>query len=190
MQRRILLVDNNDSFTYNLVELLRQFDTPFQLSFSHQLSSVDVDKFSHILLSPGPDVPMAYPQMFELLRNYQRHKSILGVCLGHQTIAQFFGASLYNLGRVRHGEVGALRQVEENRLFSHLPTTFNIGLYHSWAVSAVNFPEVLKITALCQDDVVMAFEHRQLPIYAVQFHPESFITEYGKEILANWLASV
>ena len=147
-----------------------------------------VEQFSHIMISPGPDVPRAYPQLFAMLERYHQTKSILGVCLGHQTICEFFGGELYNLGNVRHGQQRPLLQQLPNPLFNDLPERFNIGLYHSWAIlqkSLENTPLVL--TSTCDQDVLMAFKHQHLPIYGVQFHPESFITEYGEQILRNWL---
>ena len=112
----------------------------------------------------------------------------MGVCLGHQTIAEFFGGELYNLAEVRHGQQRPLSQLEENPLFDGLPKSFNIGLYHSWAISQNSLEKTqLVATSICDQAVLMAFKHANLPIYGVQFHPESFITEHGKAMLRNWL---
>ncbi|QDJ12398.1 anthranilate synthase component II [Mergibacter septicus] len=188
---KLLVVDNNDSFTYNLVELLRQLQQELGLEITvcpvGELNLAEVDRYTHILLSPGADVPMAYPQMFSLLADYHQTKSILGVCLGHQTLCQFFGGHLYNLGQVRHGRNGRLQQLAPSPLFTGLPSDFEIGLYHSWAISQQDFPQALEITALCNQGIIMAVQHRQYPLYGVQFHPESFITQQGKALLKNWL---
>ena len=185
----LLIIDNHDSFTFNLVDLLRKMQVESTVVSVEDLDLDAVEQFSHIMISPGPDVPRAYPQLFAMLERYHKTKSILGVCLGHQTICEFFGGELYNLGNVRHGQQRPLLQQLSNPLFKDLPERFNIGLYHSWAIlqkSLENTP--LVATSTCDQNVLMAFKHRQLPIYGVQFHPESFITDYGEEILRNWLA--
>lgn len=185
--KHLLIVNNHDSFTYNLVDLIRRLHVKFHVVDVEQLDLDKVEKFSHILISPGPDVPSAYPQLFALLEQYHRTKVILGVCLGHQTLCHFFGASLYNLTDVRHGYARQLNVRSTSPLFLRLPATFRIGLYHSWAVSKTDFPTELEITATCEDEIIMAFQHRTLPIYGVQFHPESYISEYGEQILQNFL---
>ncbi|QLD32503.1 anthranilate synthase component II [Mannheimia varigena] len=189
MQKKLLIIDNHDSFTFNLVDLLRKINVPAEVVLVEDLNLDEVENFSHILISPGPDVPRAYPQTFAMLERYHQTKSILGVCLGHQTICEFFGGTLYNLENVRHGQQRTLTQIEPNPIFNDLPKQFQVGLYHSWGIlqnSLENTP--LVATAICEQNVLMAFKHKDLPIFGVQFHPESFITEYGKEMLENWLA--
>ncbi|WP_101775689.1 anthranilate synthase component II [Pasteurella oralis] len=185
--KRLLIINNQDSFTYNLVDLIRRLAVPFDVVNVQELVLVKIETFSHILISPGPDVPRAYPQLFEMLARYHQSKSILGVCLGHQTLCEFFGGELYNLDKVRHGRIQRLKVCSNAGLFVGLPTEFQIGLYHSWAIKAQDFPTALEITAHCAEDVVMAFQHKSLPIYGVQFHPESFMTEHGEQLLRNWL---
>lgn len=187
MQKRLLLIDNQDSFTYNLVDLIRRLEVPFEVISVENLPQFDLDKFSHLIISPGPDVPSAYPQTFAMLEKYYTRKAILGVCLGHQTLCEFFGGSLYNLKEVRHGQVKRLKVRSNSSLFCYLPKEFNVGLYHSWAVNPSDFPAELTISATCSDEIIMAFEHKTLPIFGVQFHPESYISEYGLEILQNFL---
>ncbi|HBO38943.1 MAG TPA: anthranilate synthase component II [Pasteurellaceae bacterium] len=187
METRLLIINNHDSFTYNLVDLIRGLNVPFEIINVENLRPESVEMFSHILISPGPDTPQAYPQLFAMLEKYHQQKNILGVCLGHQTLCQVFGAELYNLPTVRHGQVKQLNVRSNSRLFYGLPEKFTIGLYHSWAVSAKNFPDELEITATCEDGIVMAFQHKERPIFGVQFHPESYISQYGKQILANFL---
>lgn len=188
MSKRLLIINNHDSFTYNLVDLVRRLNVPFEVVNVENTDLTVVEAFSHLLISPGPDTPSAYPPLFEMLEKYYRRKAILGVCLGHQTISQFFGATLYNLPDVRHGQAKRLKVRSNSRLFSHLPTEFQIGLYHSWAVSSVHFPSELEVTAVCGDNIIMAFQHKNLPIYGVQFHPESYISEFGERILHNFLS--
>lgn len=185
----LLIIDNHDSFTFNLVDLLRKIGVPMKVVLVEELDLDEVENFSHILISPGPDVPRAYPQTFAMLERYHQTKSILGVCLGHQTLCEFFGGELYNLNQVRHGQQRPLIQQQENPLFVGLPEQFQIGLYHSWAIAADSLKNSpLVATAHCDQKVLMAFKHQTLPIFGVQFHPESFITEYGEQILRNWLA--
>ncbi|MCW9698676.1 MULTISPECIES: anthranilate synthase component II [unclassified Avibacterium] len=187
MNTNLLIINNHDSFTYNLVDLIRQFDVPFSVQNVEHLSLDEVENFSHILISPGPDVPRAYPQLFAMLERYQHSKSILGVCLGHQTLCEFFGATLYNLAQVRHGQAKQIKVRSNSGLFLGLPSQFQIGLYHSWAVSKQNFPPELDITATCEEGIIMAMQHRHLPIFGVQFHPESYISAQGKRLIENWL---
>lgn len=183
----LLLIDNQDSFTYNLVDLLRKLNQPFRVVPSEQVHLDMVQQAQHILISPGPDIPPAYPHLFTILQQVYQQKSILGVCLGHQILCEFFGGKLYNLAQVRHGLQQTIEIIQPSLLFQGLPSEFNVGLYHSWAATPVDFPKELIITAQDKQQVVMAMQHRELPIYGVQFHPESFMSEYGVEILRNWL---
>lgn len=190
----LLVINNHDSFTYNLVDLLRRINNvAMTVCDTEKVNLHAVEQFSHILISPGPDIPTAYPQLFEILKNYHQKKSILGVCLGHQALCQFFGGKLYNLPHIRHGRSAVLNQImiqnqsKKPLLFKNLPQSFKIGLYHSWAVDQHSLPTCLQTIATDQDGTIMAIQHRTLPIYGVQFHPESFISEYGEQILRNWL---
>lgn len=184
----LLLIDNHDSFTFNLVDLLRKIGVETTVVSVEALDLEAVEAFSHIMISPGPDVPSAYPQLFAMLERYHQHKSIFGVCLGHQTLCEFFGGELYNLEQVRHGQQRPLTQLQPNPLLEGLPNPFNIGLYHSWAISPDSLKNTpLVPTAVCDQGVLMAVKHTHLRLYGVQFHPESFITEGGEQILKNWL---
>lgn len=186
---KLLIINNHDSFTFNLVELIRRLDVPFDVINVEDLKPNTAAPYSHILISPGPDVPRAYPQLFEMLARFATQKSILGVCLGHQTLCEFFGGQLYHLPAPRHGQQRRAKVRADSPLFLNMPKEFEIGLYHSWAIAAENLPEALQITALCDEQVVMAFQHRTLPIYGVQFHPESYMSQYGERILRNWITS-
>ncbi len=184
----VLIIDNNDSFTFNLVDLFRQLNVTVDVISVKDLNLEMVDKYSHILISPGPDLPKSYPFLFEMLKRYATKKTILGVCLGHQVLGEFFGGKLFNLEDVRHGEQRVITKIKPSVIFNNFPLTFNVGLYHSWAIlqkSLINTP--LCVTAVCEDNIVMAIEHQSLPIYGVQFHPESFMTDSGIKILQNWL---
>lgn len=188
-QIKLLIIDNHDSFTFNLVDLIRKIGVNTTVISVEMLDLDEVADFSHILISPGPDVPRAYPQTFAMLECYHQSKSILGVCLGHQTLCEFFGAELYNLADVRHGQQRPLRYLTPSPIFADIPNHSQIGLYHSWAIaqdSLQNTP--LVATAICDQNVLMAMQHRHLPIFGVQFHPESFLSEYGEQMLRNWLA--
>ena len=185
--KKILVINNHDSFTYNLVDLIRQLQVRFDVVSIEDLSLDCVEGYTHILISPGPDVPSTYPQLFAMLERFYQTKSILGVCLGHQTLCEFFGGELYNLPRVRHGLKRRLNVLLNSGLFLGLPAEFEIGLYHSWAVQTESIPETLEITAVCDDGIVMAIQHKNLPIFSVQFHPESYMSEFGEKMLQNWL---
>ncbi|MDO4626729.1 MAG: anthranilate synthase component II [Pasteurellaceae bacterium] len=187
MSAKLLIINNYDSFTYNLVDLVRQLDCDFDVVNVDQFSLEQVQDYSHLLISPGPDTPDSYPQLFDMLRKFYQEKAILGVCLGHQALCQFFGAKLYNLPTVRHGQQGWLRPRSKNPLFLGLPEISRVGLYHSWAVSEQQFPTELWVTARDDEGIIMAIAHKTLPIFGVQFHPESYMSEQGKQILINFL---
>ena len=185
---KLLIINNHDSFTFNLVDLIRKLNLPYDVLNVEDLKESTAENYTHILISPGPDVPRAYPQLFSMLEKYYQQKFILGVCLGHQTLCEFFGGTLYNLQKVRHGQKRILKVRSNSPLFFSLPSEFNIGLYHSLGVQEEDFPCSLEITAFCDEGVVMAMQHKFLPIYGVQFHPESYMSDFGEQILRNWLA--
>ncbi|WP_181306532.1 aminodeoxychorismate/anthranilate synthase component II [Rufibacter sp. XAAS-G3-1] len=187
---KILVLDNYDSFTYNLVQLLRELGYGKQLEVfrNDQISLEEVEKYDVILLSPGPGVPSEAGIMPALLQKYAPTKRIMGVCLGHQAIAEAFGAELSNLKEVFHGVSSTMRVVNTNEpMFKQLPTTFSVARYHSWTVVPESVPAALKITAVDETGEVMAIRHSQYDVCGVQFHPESILTEFGKEMLNNWL---
>ncbi len=186
-EKKVFIVNNHDSFTYNLVELFRRLKVDFLVCDVEKINFSEVEDFSHILISPGPDVPSVYPNLFKLFERFYQHKSILGVCLGHQSLWQFFGGELMQLPAPRHGEQKTLHQVKKSALFHSLPENFAVGLYHSWAVKTHPAPKNCQILAYCEDEIVMAFQHSSLPIFGIQFHPESFMSEYGLELIAHWL---
>lgn len=193
MSPRVLVVDNYDSFTYNLVQIIREHGgCTFDVLKNDKVNIEDASKYDSFLFSPGPGIPEESPIMTELLGLYGSKKSILGICLGHQAIADAFGMKLINLNSVRHGLKTQIRIIDSSDyIFEGLPPEFTAGLYHSWAVDAENkLPESvsdLRVTALGNDGVIMAVAHIRYDIRGVQFHPESYLTEYGHKIIYNWI---
>lgn len=186
---KLLIIDNFDSFTYNLVQIIEQVAfADCSVVTIDKIILEDVDLFDKILLTPGPGLPTEYPILEKVIKHYSASKSILGVCLGHQAIVQAFGGKLYKQNSVSHGITKRLNITNTtDYLFKGLPEGIKVGLYHSWAVSNTNFPNDLKITAVSEDGVIMALTHKQYNIKGVQFHPESIMTQLGREILRNWL---
>jgi len=187
---KILLIDNHDSFTFNLVHLLRSFNgIEVDVIPVDALQLEDVAPYSKILFSPGPGLPSDRPLMREIILRYAPEKPILGVCLGHQAIACAFGAELVQVTPVYHGVTAKVKILNRNcRLLNGLNDGFDAGLYHSWAVSETHFPSNLEVTAISEKGIIMALQHRKYDIHGVQFHPESIMTPEGKNIISNWLS--
>jgi anthranilate synthase/aminodeoxychorismate synthase-like glutamine amidotransferase len=190
MRKKILLIDNHDSFTYNLAELLRNNGKiSFNIVTAELLTKVSVPEFDGIIFSPGPGLPEEHPVMFNILEHYVQTKSILGICLGLQAIAIHFGGQLFNFEKVVHGQVKKIRIIKpEPKLFNGFPAEFEAGLYHSWAMSKDNFPDCLDVVAISSDDIIMAISHNTLDVCGVQFHPESIMTPLGQKLINNWIA--
>jgi anthranilate synthase component II len=190
---RILVFDNYDSFTYNLVHLVEKLtDAPVDVLRNDETTLAEIAKYDKIILSPGPGLPKDAGLMPALIKNFASQKSILGVCLGHQAIGEAFGGKLVNLEQVYHGvstsvEIG--NRDHPSRIFHGLPPHFEAGLYHSWVVSAENFPESLEITAVDKNGYVMGLQHKTFDLQGVQFHPESIMTPLGESMIRNWLDS-
>jgi len=186
---KVLLVDNHDSFTYNLAELLRSNrKIIFHIRKVESLVFEQISAYDKILISPGPGIPREHPALFRILTTYGHKKSIFGICLGMQAIASYFGGRLYNLDNVVHGQVKWIKLTScGHRIFSSFPEQFEAGLYHSWAVSPEDFPGDLSIIALSEDGIIMGLAHQSLDICGVQFHPESIMTSFGQKILDNWV---
>ncbi|SIO18197.1 anthranilate synthase component II [Algoriphagus halophilus] len=185
---RILVLDNYDSFTYNLVYIVRQLGYGNQMDIfrNDKISLKEVDQYDKILLSPGPGVPKDAGIMPELLKKYSATKSILGVCLGHQAIGEAFGSSLINLSEVLHG-VASQVSVRPDLLFKGVPDTFKIGRYHSWVIDESTLSQDLEIIAQTPDNQIMGVRHKTFDVRGLQFHPESILTENGVQIIQNWL---
>lgn len=198
---RVLVFDNYDSFTYNLVHLVQQIThEKVEVYRNDQIPLEKVKDYDKIILSPGPGIPSEAGELLPLINEYAASKSILGVCLGHQAIGEAFGGKLVNLDKVYHGvateiqvrsfELGAClpdRQVGSQNLFNGLPEKIMVGRYHSWIISETGFPEELEITAKDENGYVMALRHKQYDVQGVQFHPESVLTPDGRTIIENWL---
>ena len=185
---KILVLDNYDSFTYNLVHIIRELGHSMDIFRNDKIKLEDVKKYDKILLSPGPGIPDEAGIMKDVITTYSPTKSILGVCLGHQGIAEAFGAKLFNMPNVLHGVTSKVRITDKNeRLFNGLPDQFEVCHYHSWAVVAEGIPSVLSVTATNPDGLVMAIAHQKFDVRGVQFHPESIMTQHGKKMIENWL---
>lgn len=184
----ILLVDNYDSFTYNLKHMLSDLGVEADVVRNDKITLDEVEKYDKILLSPGPGIPSEAGLLVPLIERYASHKSILGVCLGEQAIAEAFGAKLQNLKHVHHGVCSDIRVIVQDPLFEGLTPGFRAGRYHSWVVSKDGFPDCLEVTAVdTEEGMIMALRHRMYDVRGVQFHPESILTPKGKQMLENWL---
>ena len=187
---KILIIDNYDSFTYNLVHLVNEIGLQCEVWRNDKFNLDDVEDFSHIILSPGPGIPSEAGLLLDVITRYAPTKSIFGVCLGQQAIAEAFGGKLYNLSRPMHGIATPIKVTDaDEKLFTGLPERFKVGRYHSWVVDQKGLPDVLTVTAIDeQDNSIMALRHKQYDVRGVQFHPESVLTEYGRQMMHNWLA--
>src|SRR5215216_3411891 len=202
---KILVFDNYDSFTYNLVHLVQKIcGSKVDVYRNDEISLEKVQEYDKIILSPGPGIPEEAGMLLPLIKEYAASKSILGVCLGHQAIGEAFGGTLVNLSTVYHGvatnivnrESSIVNErpdsrltIHDSRLFEGLPDNISVGRYHSWIISEENFPEELEITARDEKNYIMALQHKTYDVQGVQFHPESVLTPDGETILRNWLKS-
>ncbi len=187
---KLLVLDNYDSFTYNLVHLVEKVSNiSFDVVRNDKISLEEVNAYSKILLSPGPGLPKDAGIMPDLLKQYHKTKSIFGVCLGLQAIGETFGASLINLETVYHGIATPITVINEDKLFNDCPKTFNAGRYHSWVINNKQLPQDLIVTAVDDNNNIMAAKHKTYDVRGVQFHPESILSEYGETIIRNWLSA-
>lgn len=188
--KKILVLDNYDSFTYNLVHLLEEIPHLEVAVFRNDAISIEeVRSYDGILLSPGPGLPEEAGIMPAIIKAYQDSKPMLGVCLGHQALGEAFGAKLHNLERVFHGIQSDMAILyREKGLFKNMPTSIQVGRYHSWVVDQASVPNIFQITAKTANGTVMAMQHKNLPLFGVQFHPESVMTPDGKQIIENWIS--
>ena len=184
---RVLIIDNQDSFSYNLKHYVSQFSEFVDVVRGDKLEIEDVAKYQKIIFSPGPGLPKEYSILTKVLKVYGAHKSILGVCLGQQAIVEYFGGKLENLSEVKHGVSSELYHYDNCNLFVNIDNKFLVGHYHSWVVSKDLLPNELEVTAVNSEGLIMAIKHRELDIKALQFHPESILTENGLQIIENWL---
>ena len=193
---KVLLIDNYDSFTFNIVELLRQLDVDtFSIYKNDEITIDEASDFHKIIISPGPAIPSESGIILELIKALSPTHPIFGICLGHQAIAEAFGAKLKNEPVPYHGYQTSIHLVKKHSLFRNLdqnsslgPSEFRVGLYHSWSVDEDYFPVCLEITSFSKEGNIMSLRHKEFDTHGVQFHPESYMTSYGKEILANFLS--
>ncbi len=188
---KVVVIDNYDSFTYNLVHALNQITgTRVDVFRNDKLDLDDLAVYSHIVLSPGPGIPDEAGLLKDIIRAYAPAKRMLGVCLGHQAIAEVFGGSLINISKVFHGVSTRIRVLDrEDYLYRNIPVEFDGGRYHSWIVSKKDLPDSLSITAEARDGEIMGMRHNEYDVKGVQYHPESVLTKEGMAILTNWIVS-
>lgn len=186
---RLLVLDNYDSFTYNLVHLIEKVsDIPLDVIQNNQIDLGSINNYTKILLSPGPGLPSQAGIMPALIKTYYKTKSIFGVCLGMQAIGEAFGAPLKNLENVFHGLASPIKITSDDIIFKNCPQQFNVGRYHSWVIDENFLPNELITTATDEQNLIMAIKHSVYDVKGVQFHPESILSEYGETILKNWLS--
>ena len=184
---KIVIIDNYDSFTYNLSHLVKELGAEVTVVRNDQFRLEELEQYSKIILSPGPGIPSEAGLLLDVIRTYAGRKPILGVCLGHQAIGEVFGAKLENLSDVFHGVATPCHIIADDPIFSGLDPDITIGRYHSWVVSRESLPDCLEITAVSDEGQIMALRHRELNIRGIQFHPESVLTPEGKKMLQNWM---
>ena len=185
--KKIVIIDNYDSFTYNLSHLLKELGAEVTVLRNDQFDLADLEKFDKIVLSPGPGIPEEAGLLLDVIRVYAGRKPILGVCLGEQAIGEFFGGKLTNLSTVYHGIQSPVDITVDDYLFDGLEREIPVGRYHSWVVDTDGFPDVLEVTAVSKEGYVMALRHRRYDVRGIQFHPESVLTPDGKQMIQNWL---
>jgi len=184
---KVLIVDNNDSFSYKLKHYVEQFSSEVKVIRGNKLDLNCINEFDKIILSPGPGLPSEHPMLSRILEKAMGNKSILGICLGHQAIAEYFGATLANLEQVKHGVTSQLKQYKNCKVFRNLPEYFEVGHYHSWIVEKGSFPDCLVISSENEKGIITSFKHKIYDVIALQFHPESILTEQGLQMIKNWV---
>jgi anthranilate synthase component 2 len=188
MQIKIAMIDNYDSFTYNLVFYLKKITgMPVQVFRNDRFRLSDLEEFSHLILSPGPGLPQESGALLDVIKAYVERRSILGICLGHQALAEVAGGKLRQLSTVFHGKSSRVRIIHPDPIFRHLPEEFSAGRYHSWVIDKGALPKRIRVLALSEDGEIMAIRYKDRPVWGLQFHPESVLTPEGIRILENWI---
>ena len=184
---KIVIIDNYDSFTYNLSHLIKEIGAEVTVIRNDQFTLNQLERFDMIVISPGPGIPSEAGLLLDVIKTYKGHKPILGVCLGHQAIGEVFSGTLENLSDVFHGVATEGTQFSNDYIFDSLPKRITMGRYHSWVVSRENFPTCLEVTAVSDEGQIMALKHKNYDIHGIQFHPESVLTPQGKTIVKNFI---
>lgn len=184
---KIVIIDNYDSFTYNLSHLVKELGAEVTVYRNDQFEMSQLEAFDKIILSPGPGIPSEAGLLLDVIKAYADKKPILGVCLGHQAIGESFGGKLTNIGEVVHGVATPCHITVDDYLFEGLPQDIEIGRYHSWVVDTKDFPESLEVTSVSDEGFIMSLRHKTYDIRGIQYHPESVLTPDGKTIIGNWL---
>lgn len=188
--KKVVIIDNYDSFTFNLVHYLEDLNAQVTVLRNDEFELEEINDFEKIILSPGPGMPDEAGLLKDVIKTFASTKSILGICLGHQAIAEAFNSSLVNLKSILHGIQSKVTILDKTEtLFNKIPSEFNIGHYHSWVVEPETISTDLIVTSIDEEGNIMSIKHRELDVKGVQFHPESILTEHGKLILKNWLSS-
>lgn len=187
---KLLIIDNYDSFTYNLVQLVEESGVEsFQLVKNDQLLALDPVDFDHILISPGPGLASDAGELMPFLKKMIRHKTILGICLGYEALSELFGAHLRQLENPLHGIRNLGKVTQPHPIFKGIPQTFHIGHYHSWIAEETSFSKEMQVIMRDENGLNMAFAHTELPVTGLLFHPESIMTEHGLSLMRNWLST-
>ncbi len=184
---RIVIIDNYDSFTYNLAHLVKELGAEVEVLRNDQFQIEDLFPYDKIILSPGPGIPSEAGLLLDVIRQYAPIKPILGVCLGHQAIGEYFGCHLTNLSQVFHGVSSTISVTTPDYIYNELPDYIEVGRYHSWVVDTHAFPDCLEITSVSEEGQIMSLRHRQYDVRGIQYHPESVLTPDGQKIISNWL---
>lgn len=184
---KICIIDNYDSFTYNLAHLVKQLGAEVNVLRNDRFTLPELEPYDKLILSPGPGIPSEAGLLLNVIHHYAGHKPMLGVCLGEQAIGEAFGGRLTNLSEVFHGVQTPVDIVANDPLFEGLPREIPVGRYHSWVVDHAQLPDCLEVTAVSKEGYIMALRHRHYPIHGIQFHPESVLTPQGEAMMNNWL---
>jgi|SRR5690606_23331880 len=184
---KVLLLDNYDSFTFNLYHYIEQFVNHVEVRRNDEISLEEVANYDKIVISPGPGLPKDAGITCDLIRSYKDSKAILGVCLGYQAIVEVFGGQLKNLPRVLHGKSTICTKINNDPIYTGIPVEFNVGHYHSWVADTSFLPHELLVTATNKDGLIMSLRHKSYSIHGVQFHPESVMTPNGLQMIGNWI---
>lgn len=184
---RVCIIDNYDSFTYNLSHLVKELGAEVTVYRNDKFKMEQLEEFDKIILSPGPGIPCEAGLLLDVIKAYAGKKPILGVCLGHQAIGESFGGKLTNIGEVVHGVATPCHITKDDYLFEGLSKDIEIGRYHSWVVDQAGFPDCLEVTSVSDEGFIMSLRHKEYDIRGIQYHPESVLTPDGKSILNNWL---